>query len=245
MRHEIFEVRVDRVAYKDAVRLAMVSRVYDVRLSLELRRNWGDPRVLCDYAERLIGRQLHLWHELHAPNGREMAQAMLPFWQEAIQHMMVEYEDRMRRPGARHIGVDYGDTESFARMHYSDLQYRGFQRDAAQGSAAKSKAHKLLLGQLNPEQRTSYLRGKTFNVKAQDGKTYELSYTRSFNVKGPDGIKYCGQTLDTPLEDQLLAQKLLLEHEPEKFFRNANKMEDRSRRPDEMMFSEVNDARRF
>lgn len=28
--------------------------------------------------------------------------------------------------------------------------------------------------------------------------------------------------LDTPVEDQMLAQKLLLEHEPDKFFKNAN-----------------------
>jgi len=90
--------------------------------------------------------------------------------------------------------------------------------------AAKVKARTLLLDQLDETQRASFEKSESFDCIGKDGKAYKIEKRRSFNVTGPDGAKYCGQTPDAPLEDQMLAQKLLLEHCPDKFFKSSNKL---------------------
>jgi len=89
---------------------------------------------------------------------------------------------------------------------------------------AKAKAEKLLLDQLDKAQRAEYKESQQFHVKSCNGKMYKITRKRSFNVTGPKGECYCGQTPDTPIEDQMLAQKLLLEHDPERLFKNSNKL---------------------
>ena len=87
---------------------------------------------------------------------------------------------------------------------------------------AKKKARELLMRNLDAGQLKSFKKDGEFRVTAQGGKVYTIKTARSFNVVAEDGTKYCGQLKDTPIEDQMLAQKLLLEHEPKKFFDNAN-----------------------
>lgn len=94
----------------------------------------------------------------------------------------------------------------------------------SENSEAKAKAEKLLLDQLDEKQRAEYKASQQFHVKSCNGKTYKITRQRSFNVTGPQGECYCGQTPDTPIEDQMLAQKLLLEHDPERLFKNSNKL---------------------
>ncbi len=110
---------------------------------------------------------------------------------------------------------------------------------------------------LDETQAAQFKKDGSFGMVGKDGKAYTISTARSFNVKGPDGTKYCGQLVDTPIEDQMLAQKLLLEHEPEKFFKNANKSggattatgmamaQNAAGTRHELMYSILNDPLRF
>lgn len=87
---------------------------------------------------------------------------------------------------------------------------------------ASDKARALLLKNLDAEQKATFLDKNEFSVRAKDGNVYRITKKLSFNVHGPDGRKYCGQLVNTPVEDQMLAQKVLLENDPQKFFDNAN-----------------------
>jgi hypothetical protein len=87
---------------------------------------------------------------------------------------------------------------------------------------AKEKARQLLMRNLDDGQLKSFKKDGEFRVTAKDGKVYTIKTARSFNVTGPDGTRYCGQLADAPVEDQMLAQKLLLQSDPEAFFKNAN-----------------------
>lgn len=223
-RHpDAFELLLDREVAHDSYVLRWRSRMFGVDRSLSLRRMWqADPRRLAEFVERLIGDTLHSWAELRVRNGHEMAQALMPMWESEIFAFMerLEYEARRREPPM------YWDRNPIGPDQWNTVRYGGvFGIDWAapkEDPKAKEKARQLLLRNLDDGQEKSFKKDGTFRVTAKDKKVYTIKTARSFNVVAEDGTKYCGQLADTPVEDQMLAQKLLLEHDPDKFFKNAN-----------------------
>jgi hypothetical protein len=97
-------------------------------------------------------------------------------------------------------------------------------------AAAQLRARELLRAHLNDEQRAEYDRRRSFVVETPRGRRYRIKSTSSYNVHGEvDGIDYCVQLRSdatargVPLEDQMLAQKLLLELDEPRFLRIANR----------------------
>lgn len=218
---DVFEVRLRHNHHDDRGVIEVWSRMYDIRLGYTLRAMWGDPRRLCDYIENLIGGTVRCWYEsrVGTASGREMAQALMPHWEREIHHNMerMEHEDRLR---GRRDWYFYDEMSAIRPDQWDALLYGPF--GAPEDPKARAKARQLLLRNLDAGQEESFKKDGSFRVTAKDGKVYTVKTARSFNVVAEDGTKYCGQTVDTPVEDQMLAQKLLLEHEPEKFFKNAN-----------------------
>lgn len=196
---DVLTLEAVRDEYNNGVRLRIHSRVYDFGIQYEIRDRWGDPMEILQYAEALIGHTVSSWHQcrIGSRRGRDMAQALIPHWQAAIQEHMLHLEQRY--------------------MHMVHVYI-----DEAESPDATKKARELLMQHLNTEQIDEFNKKQQFQVKAKDGKTYTILHTRAFNVVGPDGTKYCGQLTNAPIYDQMLAQKLLLEQNPDKFFKNAN-----------------------
>jgi len=98
--------------------------------------------------------------------------------------------------------------------------------------AANERARRILMSMLNDEQRRDLAANNNFQltVHSRDGsiKVYRIDYGYQGNVKllGPDGDvdrSYCIHAdRRLPYEDQMLAQKLLLENNEEEFLRIAN-----------------------
>lgn len=80
-------------------------------------------------------------------------------------------------------------------------------------------ARDLLLANLTPDQRALYERHGYFDVDVSSD-VYRLN--PDITVRLRDGDRYCLVVPGCPLADQLLARKLLLENDPEKFFVIAN-----------------------
>jgi hypothetical protein len=204
--------------------LRVESRMCDVRLSYQLRRDWGDPHQLQNFIDRLIGGTLTAWADadIGANAGREMARAVLPLWEREI-HRYMEQMERVIRPRERYRWWA-DDTLQLRQYEWMARNWAADFTDfmPVENPKAKEKARQLLLRNLDAGQQKSFKKDGEFRVTAKDGKVYTIKTARSFNVIGPDGTKFCGQLRDAPIEDQMLAQKLLLQHEPEKFFANAN-----------------------
>lgn len=218
---DIFEVRLDRNLHRDSTRLSCHSRVYDVHYAVDLRATWGDPAPLADFMERLIGGTLRAWdHARVSPaGGREMAQALLPHWEREIHRVMEQLERSGRDRDRFRMDAYHNHLSIHPREMYFGWDMAS---DPVEDPKAKQKARELLIRNLDAGQEKSFKKDGSFRVTAKDSKVYTIKTARSFNVVAEDGTKYCGQLADTPIEDQMLAQKLLLEHEPEKFFKNAN-----------------------
>lgn len=214
---------MDRLYDRDCIRISCHSRIYDVHYAVDLRAMWGDPRRLAEHMERLIGGTLLAWDAAHVDgaSGREMAQALRPHWEREIHRRMESLEYRQR---SRHEPRWAFDEFANIRQDQWDALRYGLDDWIAppEDPKAKQKARELLLRNLDAGQEKSFKKDGSFRVTAQDGKVYTIKTARSFNVVAEDGTKYCGQLTDTPIEDQMLAQKLLLQHDPEKFFKNAN-----------------------
>lgn len=90
---------------------------------------------------------------------------------------------------------------------------------------AKARARELLVENLSPSQRESYVKHGFFLVEI-GGKTYRIDQGTHGNVAMVDAAgpieRYCVQPNGVPDEDAMLAQKLALELNPEEFFRKAN-----------------------
>lgn len=107
--------------------------------------------------------------------------------------------------------------------------------EAAEKSVAKGRARKLLMDLLNEAQRTEYEASGNFMMEV-GGKLYKFKQGRAGNVFELDKAtkrevrRYCIQhtTYETPDEDNLLAQKLLLEANEPEFRRIANMTELRN-----------------
>lgn len=213
-RLEVFEIRIEHSAYNDRNLLSFRSRVFDLHYNIELRRGWNvDPRRLADFIEELVGGTLHTWDRLRVRGGREMAHELMPHWERAIHH----YMERLEYEGSRRE-VFYSRMQDPRQWIVDDFGWDGPREDPK----ATEKARQILMRNLDDGQQKSFKKDQEFRVTGKDGKVYRITHARSFNVIGPDGAKYCGQLRDCPIEDQMLAQKLLLEHEPDKFFKNAN-----------------------
>jgi hypothetical protein len=96
--------------------------------------------------------------------------------------------------------------------------------DAVEVSVAEARARALLIRLLAPVQRDELERRECFTVQVPGRGRFAILPRRTLNVLNLDsGECYCCITAtDVPLSDLMLAQKLLLEHDPEQFFAIAN-----------------------
>lgn len=99
---------------------------------------------------------------------------------------------------------------------------------AAAAKAASERALTLLLSALDEEQAAEYTEHQRFHVTATSGRRYCIKHGRQHNVflvdaDGRAVREYCGHVGESvPNEDNILAQKLLLEADEEAFIRVAN-----------------------
>ena len=222
----IFEVVIKQSAYDDRFIIGWRSRLFNARSELRINRRWVhecDYRYLVEFIEKLVGRTLFNFAELRLQDGERIVRDLLPHFEREIYFEMERMERRVRRA---HIGIDpaigNGDFTAATIRRVGDFRFVDEWAAPPIDEKARQKARQLLLRNLDAGQEKSFKKDGTFRVKSKDGKVYTISTQRSFNVTAADGTRYCGQLVDTPIEDQMLAQKLLLEHEPEKFFKNAN-----------------------
>lgn len=102
---------------------------------------------------------------------------------------------------------------------------------AREHAIAERKARRLLLAHLTPEQRDEFERLQRFHVVGADGKLYRINRGWAGNLQlietGPDGGFITEQLCvhpreQTPVEDNMLIQKLMLETVPAELRRIAN-----------------------
>ena len=98
-----------------------------------------------------------------------------------------------------------------------------------EGKQARKRARKLLRSALEPEQRRELKRKGYFHVRSSRGNVYRIAREFPFNVRlagyaKPSRIYFCLETEDpdVPIEDVMLAQKLMLETDEGKFLSLAN-----------------------
>jgi hypothetical protein len=86
---------------------------------------------------------------------------------------------------------------------------------------ASQKAKKLLLENLDDEQKADYEKNSSFTVKT-DKDSYKLTATETLRLS--DKNRFCAVINGIPVEDQLLVKKLYLENCPDEFFKVANNL---------------------
>ncbi|HMK23517.1 MAG TPA: hypothetical protein VK466_14370 [Terriglobales bacterium] len=91
--------------------------------------------------------------------------------------------------------------------------------------AAEVRARKLLLRTLSPVQREEFESRGYFSVQVPKRGKFWILPSSVFNVlHAATGTSYCaGPRAEVPLSDLMLAQKLLLESDPDAFFEVANR----------------------
>jgi hypothetical protein len=91
--------------------------------------------------------------------------------------------------------------------------------------AAEERARKLLLRTLSPVQRAEFEARGYFSVEVANRGRFWILPSTVFNVlHAGSGTSYCaGPRTDLPLSDLMLAQKLMLENDPDAFFAVANR----------------------
>jgi len=116
-----------------------------------------------------------------------------------------------------------GDTPAFAWDGLSREPLSG-PLDVIDVSGADLRARNLLLRMLTPTQRAEFERRDAFTVEVAGRGRFAILPRRTLNVLDMEsGECYCCVTAtDVPLFDLMLTQKLLLEHDPDKFFAAAN-----------------------
>lgn len=92
---------------------------------------------------------------------------------------------------------------------------------------ATARAERLLDALLDEEARRQLAAENVFHVRAPDGRTFRIERGSAMNVvlveEGVDVARYCVHIRDyVPTPDHMLAQKLLLETNPNEFYRMAN-----------------------
>lgn len=125
--------------------------------------------------------------------------------------------------------VEMTGEERRARERIIVEQQRRILLEHAEYEKALQKANDLLMTFLNDEQRKTYQREQFFDLTSQSGKRFRITYGYSLNVYklnkwGEYEICYCvvpdGENI--PIPDQMLAQKLMLEHQEKEFIRVSN-----------------------
>jgi hypothetical protein len=106
---------------------------------------------------------------------------------------------------------------------------------AKEQKEAEEKAARLLRQHLSLRQRRAYRRHRAFCVRARDGTQYRLRHGWAGNVEeldkqGRPVARLCIHPYaEVPVHDNLLAQKLMLETDPDGFRRIANRTPIRQR----------------
>ena len=110
-------------------------------------------------------------------------------------------------------------------FHYHDGPARQCRRPVLPLSGAEARATALLLRTLTPAQREEFEGHGYFTVEVSERGTFVVLPSTMFNVLHvATGDCYCAvPTVDVPLSDLMLSQKLLLENDPERFFQVANR----------------------
>jgi hypothetical protein len=96
----------------------------------------------------------------------------------------------------------------------------GLMESLAPRSSSEFRAKQLLLRVLTPAQRDEYERYGYFTVHAAGWGRFRVMPRTTFNVVDTlTGVCYCaGPEGVVPVSDLMLAQKLVLEHDPARFF---------------------------
>lgn len=95
-------------------------------------------------------------------------------------------------------------------------------------AAARERGRQLLLANLSAEQRAEYETHQRFHIRTPSGRRFCIEHGRAHNVFELDAAgrrirEFCGHVGEhVPDEDNVLAQKLLLENDEETFIRIAN-----------------------
>jgi hypothetical protein len=163
-----------------------------------------------------------------------LAPALARFGRAAIEAASVAEQERIRyemREGVwgrdQALGVDSIQAREWVRDGCDCIfcrEYRNQRRDPE----AQQNARTLLLSCLTPAQQEEYRASQSFTVKVQSGNRYRIESRKNYNVvglsrNGRHQAEYCaGPVEDVPIEDQMLAQKLLLETDEAGFLAVAN-----------------------
>lgn len=122
-------------------------------------------------------------------------------------------------------------TEIQGNWRVNDWQWQFFNNPIPNkyAEAPRKKAKRLLYSMLTDYQKRMYRKHRYFHVISQTGKKYRLKHGDTMNVYLIEGDKpvkkYCIHPTNVPVEDTLLAQKLLLETDEKAFLKIANKGE--------------------
>ncbi len=115
---------------------------------------------------------------------------------------------------------------SIARYHDSHTgeSWRAAPVPCEPGAVAEACANKLLLRVLTPQQRQEIERNGYFAVEVAGRGKFVILASAMFNVLHiTTGLCYCAvPRTAVPMADLMLAQKLLLENDPDQFFKVAN-----------------------
>jgi hypothetical protein len=94
--------------------------------------------------------------------------------------------------------------------------------DAALPWDAKQRARRLFSNALDGKQRRAWSLRRQFTVRAASGRAYTFSRYRPFNIRSGEAL-FCLQVHGSiPVYDKLLAQKLLVEADEQRFLSQAN-----------------------
>lgn len=100
-------------------------------------------------------------------------------------------------------------------------------KQASEAAAARARAARLLEANLDEEQRKTLVEKNCFYLHTKAGRKYRIDRGTHGNVKLIDETGkilkgYCAQPDGVPVEDSMLAQKLMLESDEDAFLRVAN-----------------------
>jgi hypothetical protein len=120
---------------------------------------------------------------------------------------------------------DATDNRPDARPSFSDSRNARF--------SAEARATQLLIRVLRLGQLHDYLRYGYFTVNAPGWGCFQILSRSVFNVVSMEsGLAYCAAPdILVPIPDLMLAQKLLLENDPDRFFQVANQRRQECGRP--------------
>jgi hypothetical protein len=164
-----------------------------------------------------------------APSHRAASEAVCTFWQ-AIREDGDRAEDETPPPPPTRATMYINDEP--VQLQVQNLSYQPRYGSYGLNSSAppidpdaQKKAEEILLANLTDAQREMYKVHNRFLVTSQHGNEYGITPARSMNVYSVDSPnQYCLEFKERgiPIEDQMLAQMLLLQHDEDKFLEMAN-----------------------